>query len=174
MANIDDLESALEDARQQVPIFDDSDPEVDMEVLARELKDLHSEGNTVSWEGTCPCHIRDYKDDAMCLRNLFHHLNYDRDFLSPLLFGSYDNAAKSAILPAIASCCDDIKYTMHFYSDHETSDQVVGTKALVFYRRHSFPLRAYLTADEVEFYESMCNLLACILRQAGYTVNGPQ
>jgi len=141
-----------------------------VQALVEELKALHTE-QAVPLEPTCLCSGRNHADDAACISALFKNLNYDKDFLDKLI--GPPKTASDAILRAANASCNDIKHDLDAYQE-STFDPEAGTKALVFYRRHSFPLKAHITTDEADFFDSMCNFLACILRKAGYTVNGPQ
>jgi hypothetical protein len=149
------------------------EPPTQIEALVEELKALHTE-ELVYGEPTSPCENRnrDHADDAMCLRGFFKYLDYDMDFLGTLLCASNRDAA-DVILPAIKASCNDIKHDLDQYQKGDVSDDpAAGAKALVFYRRHSFPLKPHLTTEEFDFYESMSRFLVCVLRRAGYTVNG--
>ena len=149
------------------------EPATQIEALVEELKALHTE-NLTNEEPTSPCENRnrDHADDAVCLRGFFMYLDYDMDFFGTLLCASNKEAA-DVILPAIKASCNDIKHDLNQYQKGDVSDDpAAGAKALVFYRRHSFQLKPHLTTEEFDFYESMSNFLACILRRAGYSVNG--
>jgi len=146
------------------------EPPTQIEALVEELKALHTE-DRVSWEPTSPHENRDHSDDAACLRGFFKCLDYDADFFDVLLCGSNRKAA-DAILPAIKSSCNTLKHDLNLYQEGNVSDPAAGAKALVFYRRNSFPLKPHLTTEEFDFYESMSNFLVCVLRRAGYSVNG--
>ena len=143
-----------------------------VQALVGELKALHSQRDA-PFEPTCLCGERNHADDAACLRALFKCLNYDKDFLDTLVCADSKKAV-NAIVCAVNATCNAIKHDIESYQELTVSNPDAGTKALVFYRRHSFALKPHLTADEVQFFDSMCNFLACILRKAGYTVNGPQ
>ena len=99
------------------------------------------------------------------------HLDYDMDFLDTLLCRSNKEAA-SVILSAIKASSNDIKHQLELYQQGNPSDPAAGAKALVFYERISSALKPHLTDEEVSFYEGMSNFLSCVLRRAGYSVNG--
>jgi len=143
---------------------------MEIEALVDELKALHTE-DPVNSEPTPALEKRNFAEDAACLRGFFMHLDYDMDFLDTLLCASNKEAA-NVILSAIKAPSSDIMHDLKVYQEGDLSDPAAGAKALVFYKRSSSALRPHLTAEEVNFYEGMSNLLACVLRRAGYSVNG--
>jgi len=153
------------------PVFEDVDPSAQINALVKELKALHTE-NPVDWEPTSPYERCNFADDAVCLRGFFMHLDYDMDFLGTLLCASSREAA-NVILSAIKASSNDIMHDLKLYQEGDVPDDpAAGAKALVFYERSSSALKPHLTAEEVSFYEGMSSFLACILRKAGYSVNG--
>jgi hypothetical protein len=142
-----------------------------VQALVEELKALHTD-QAAPFDPTCLCKERNHADDAACIKALFKNLYYDSGFLNKLI--DPPKTASDAILRAANASCNDIKHDLDAYQESTLFDAEASTKALIFYRRHSFPLKAHITTDEADFFDSMCAFLACILRKAGYTVNGPQ
>ena len=170
----DEDEVLEEDAGQ--PIAPASQGELDAaaqaEVLTEELKALRAGEDAIAWEPTCPNQNRDFADDAACLSSFFQTLNFDDDFIEPLLCEPRKTGADKVILPAFNASCNYLKSELDFYLERGLSDPAAGTKGLVFYRRHSIQLKPHLTSSSIEFYESMCNFLASILHNAGYSMTG--
>lgn len=146
------------------------DTSTQIDALVEELKTLHTE-DPVFRGPMEPLKERNFADDAACLRGFFNCVDADKDFLDILLCGCNKKAA-DAILPAIKASCDDIKHDLNLYQENNLSDSTAGAKALVFYQRMSSALKPHLTDEEANFYDSMSNFLACVLRRAGYSVNG--
>ena len=127
--------------------------------------------NPVSWEPTCPAEVRVQSDYSARLKAFVNCLDFDKDLLDPLLAGCPEKAA-IMILHVIQLPSETLKRDLESYQDGDFSDPTTGAKALVFYRRHASLVKPQLTAEEFNFYESMCSFLSCVLREAGYPVNG--
>jgi len=166
----DELGISEEHAGQPVaPVLEESDSLTEIEALIKELKALHAE-NPVSWEPTCPAEQRDQSDYITWFKAFVKCVAFDEDFFDVVLCGDFQEAA-SKIFYVINLPSEDLRRGLELYQEGNFHDPFVGAKALVFYRRHSFFLKPHLTAEEVNFYESMSNFLVCVLRRANYSVN---
>jgi hypothetical protein len=136
-----------------------------------EEMELGTKDNPIRWEPTCPSEQRDYADDAATISRLFNFINFDHDFLFPILSMNWKYVVTWFIEPAVESSCDAIMLTLKCYLQGEHPDNHgVAADAIVFYRRHSPQLKAHLMDTEVDFLENMCCVLRGLLRTAGWSV----
>jgi len=146
------------------------EPAAQIEALVEELKALHTE-NVVSFEPTCPAEEHNQSDYIISFRKFVKFVTFDEDFFDLLLCGDIEQAA-AKIVHVIKLPSENLKRDLDSYQEGNVHDSTAGVKALVFYQRNSFIIKPHLTDEEVNFYDSMSNFLACVLRRAGYSVNG--
>ena len=137
-----------------------------------ENEQVGTEDNPIHWEPVCPAEERDYADDAATISKLLKSIDFDVDFLFPVLGMKWKFVATWIIEPPVQLPCHAIKYTLDDYlqGTYGGHHQYVAAEALVFYRRHSPWLKPHLTDTQIAFLENMCCVLRALLRSAGWSV----
>ena len=154
------------------PPFKDLLPEVEAEVLAeQEFLAVGPKKKTIHWGPSCFNEQRNYFNDARIMSEV-SDADYS-ELLEHFYSRSHNNAVAMLLLPAVESSCDTLKGDLFAYLDGNLPTAIACAKALVFYRRHSFHLEPHLSSSNINFYESMCDLLPDFFRTAGHRVRTP-
>jgi len=122
---------------------------------------------TILWGPSC-FECRRHRTAAFCLGRIYGIADFD-NFFELILGGSPKKAVAMFFMPAIKASCDTLRHDLNAYVQGHLPGAFACAKALVYYRRHSHHVNAFLSESKVDFFERNCDFFLCdIFHLAGH------